>query len=175
MRVPKLDASGTNWVIYKDRFLWAVDAWGLLDHINGSSWEPQRPAVTMTKITGADKVERDEETPDADDEKWLSEWQDKVKTWKQGEAVVKQQIAATIPDSLFMKIRGKGSASEIWEALISNFQNKSRMVSVDLQRRLQQQWCKNLSLQGTYHAQPLNQTEYIRGFTLVTVVSVLPN
>jgi len=40
-----------------------------------------------------------------------------------------------------MKIRGKGTAHEIWEALTKDFQNKSRMVSVDLRRRLQQQRC----------------------------------
>ena len=37
------------------------------------------------------------------------EWKKAVKEWRQGEAVVKQQIARTIPDSLFMKIRGKGT------------------------------------------------------------------
>ena len=57
------------------------------------------------------------------------------------EAVVKQQIAATIPDSLFMKIQNKGTALEIWEALQGDFQNKSRMVAVDLRRRLQQERC----------------------------------
>ena len=34
--VPKLDVTGTNWVIYKDRFLWSIDAHGLLEHIDGS-------------------------------------------------------------------------------------------------------------------------------------------
>ena len=125
MKVPKLDASGTNWVIYKDRFLWAVDARGLLDHVDGSGWEPRRPPVMMTRVTGANGIEKDEETPDNDDEIRLLQWQEQVKMWKRGEAVIKQQIAATIPDSLFIKIRGKGSASEIWEALTSNFQNKS--------------------------------------------------
>jgi len=42
--------------------------------------------------------------PTSDDEKKLEAWQEKVKVWRQGEAVVKQQIVATIPDSLFMKI-----------------------------------------------------------------------
>ena len=64
--------------------------------------------------------------------KLLTEWQANMKIWKMGEAVVKQQIAATIPDSLFMKIQGKGNALEIWKALTVDFQNKSRMVSVDL-------------------------------------------
>jgi len=40
-----------------------------------------------------------------------------------------------------MKIRDKGTACEIWEALQGDFQNKSRMVAVDLQRRLQQEHC----------------------------------
>ena len=37
LRIPKLDVSGTNWVIFKDRFTWALDARGILDHIDGTS------------------------------------------------------------------------------------------------------------------------------------------
>jgi len=36
MKVPKLEAGGVNWVIYKDRFLWSIDACSLLEHIDGS-------------------------------------------------------------------------------------------------------------------------------------------
>ena len=39
-----------------------------------------------------------------------SEWKKAVKEWRQGEAVVKQQIAGTMPDSLFMNTQGKGTA-----------------------------------------------------------------
>src|SRR6266498_3212002 len=107
MRVPKLDASGSNWVVYKDQFLWAVDARGLLHHINGSSWEPRKPSIMTKTVTGANGKEREEDDLDADDKKQLSECRNELKTWKLGEAVVKQQIAVTIPDSLFMKIQGK--------------------------------------------------------------------
>ncbi|KAF9470133.1 hypothetical protein BDN70DRAFT_763253, partial [Pholiota conissans] len=61
--------------------------------------------------------------------------------WRQGEAIVKQQIAASIPDSLFMKIRGEGTALNIWKSLSDTFQSKSRMVAMDLRRRLQQERC----------------------------------
>jgi len=71
----------------------------------------------------------------------MKEWKMVLKEWKQGEAVVKQQIAATIPDSLFMKIQNKGTALEIWEALQGDFQNKSQIVAVDLRRHLQQERC----------------------------------
>ena len=55
--------------------------------------------------------------------------------------VTKQQIASSIPDSLFMKVRSKGTASEIWRELEKHFQNRSRMVSIDLRRWLQDQRC----------------------------------
>lgn len=71
----------------------------------------------------------------------MKEWKVKLKEWRQGEAIVKQQIAAMISDSLFMKIQNKGTALEIWEALKGESQNKLRMVAVDLQRRLQQEHC----------------------------------
>jgi hypothetical protein len=148
MRVPRLEVSGSNWVIYKDRFCWAIDARGLLEHVDGSGREPTRPTLGGKKAGGSSKdgestgegFEMVEELT-AEDERRLEVWKGKLRVWKHGEAVVKQQIAATIPDSLFMKIRTKGTAREIWEALMRDFQNKSRMVSVDLRRRLQQQHC----------------------------------
>jgi len=48
-----------------------------------------------------------------------------LKTWKQGEEIVKQQILATISDSQFMKICGKAMAREIWEALVGDFEKWS--------------------------------------------------
>ena len=133
MKVPKLDVSGTNWVIYKDRFLWAVDARGLLHHVDGSGWEPRRPPIARKPILDGDGKEvGTEDAPDETDKQRLATYQIELKAWRQGEAIVKQQIAATIPDSLFMKIRTQGTAMDIWQALTADFQNKSRMVSVDL-------------------------------------------
>ena len=66
----------------------------------------------------------------------VQEWKKELKTWKQREAIVKQQIAASISDSLFMKVRSEGSALNIWKSLSVTFQTKSRMVAMDLRRRL---------------------------------------
>lgn len=68
-------------------------------------------------------------------------YQLKLAGWKKGEAIVKQLIASTIPDSLFMKVRAKGTAHAIWQALAAEFEKRSRMVSLDLRRRLQEQRC----------------------------------
>ena len=124
MKVPKLDVSGNNWVIYKDRFTWAIDARGLLEHVDGSGREPTRPTLGGRKAGGSSKEGQTAKEGSlvvdvltAEDEKKLEVWMGKLRVWKLGEAVVKQQIAATIPDSLFMKIRNKGTAREIWEGL----------------------------------------------------------
>jgi len=52
-----------------------------------------------------------------DEERLIKKWKAELKEWKQGEAIIKQQIAVMIPDSLFMKIWDKGMAIEIWDAL----------------------------------------------------------
>ena len=132
MKIPQLDVAGTNWVIYKDRFLWAIDARGYLDHIDGSTAEPADP------ISGRDDENKEFTAAETTAE---LEWKKELKIWKQGEAIVKQQIAATIPDSLFMKIRGKGNALEIWSSLTKEFEKKSRSVAVDLRKRLQDEYC----------------------------------
>ncbi|PPQ93623.1 hypothetical protein CVT25_001000 [Psilocybe cyanescens] len=62
----------------------------------------------------------------------LEEYYKKLKIWKQEEAVVKQQIAGMIPDSLFLKICMLPTAEFMWEVLGANFQNKSHMVLIDL-------------------------------------------
>ena len=145
MKVPRLEAGGVNWVVYKDRFLWSVDARGLLEHVDGSEREPVCPVNSRMVL---EKDSEGKETRDLvqaaytqEEERGIKEWKVELKEWKRGEAIVKQQIAATIPDSLFMKIRNKGTALEIWDALRGDFQNKSRMVAVDLRRRLQQERC----------------------------------
>src|SRR6202522_1443735 len=130
--IPKFEVSGTNWVIYKDRFAWSLDARGILSHIDGTRIEPKDPISTSVRTK--------EEF--SDEEKQLDlEWKKELKEWKQGEAIAKQQIASSIPDSLFMKIRAKGTAREIWVELENHFQNRSRMVSVNLRQRLQDQKC----------------------------------
>ena len=68
-------------------------------------------------------------------------YQAELATWRKNEAVVKQLIVSTIPDSLFMKIRARGTAREIWLALAAEFERRSRMISLDLRRRLQEQRC----------------------------------
>ena len=123
LRIPKLEVSGTNWVIYKERFTWALDTRGIVDHIDGSGSEPVDPVPEAARK--ADKLSEEQAKLD-------SEWKKLTKEWKTGEAVAKQQIASSIPDSLFLKIRHHGTAALIWKALEDHFQKRSQMVAIDL-------------------------------------------
>jgi hypothetical protein len=105
LRIPKLEVSGTNWVIYKERFMWALDARGIVDHVDGTGSEPVDPVLK--------KAREDEKGLSEEQKKLDTEWKKESKEWKNGEAVAKQQIASTIPNSLFLKIRSNESASKI--------------------------------------------------------------
>ena len=53
MKIPWLDVASTNWVIYKDCFLWAIDACRHLDHVDGSTKEPVDPNLGCEDKTKA--------------------------------------------------------------------------------------------------------------------------
>jgi hypothetical protein len=86
LRIPKLDVSGTNWVIFKDRFTWALDARGILDHIDGSANEPADPIPAE---------ERTKEPLSEEKAKLDLEWKKDVKEWKQGEAIANSDVTAS--------------------------------------------------------------------------------
>jgi len=96
LRIPKLDVSGSNWVLYKERFFWALDARAILDHVDGTGSEPEDPVPEESR---------------------------------RGNKL------------MFMKIRAKSTAYDIWKELEGHFQNRSRMVSIDLRRRIQDLRC----------------------------------
>ena len=98
------------------------------------------PADKMTLLTEEEAKKAEEEQAKLD-----VEWKKEVKEWKQGEAISKQQIASSIPDSLFMEVRAKGTAYKIWAdlELEKHFEKRSRMVLIDLRRWLQELRCPN--------------------------------
>src|SRR6266511_996812 len=89
MKVQRLEAGGMNWVVYKDRFVWSVDAWGLLEHVDGSEREPVCPVKPwmVPRRDSEGKETRDlvqvAYTPDED--RSIKEWKAELKEWKRGE------------------------------------------------------------------------------------------
>jgi len=134
LHVPKLAADGENWVTYKDRLQWSIDARGLLGHLDGTEKKPVDPSTLMGR--GASWV-----PSTADEMKEIVVYNSTNKEWRMGEAVVKQQIASTIPDTLFIQIKGLATAKEIFTYLANMFKQRSRIVSVELLRKLQELKC----------------------------------
>ena len=71
--------------------MWSIDPHGLLDHLEGTTVEPADP-ITPDVQGGTTQLDAKQALVD-------KEWKREVKEWRQREAVVKQQIARTIPDS----------------------------------------------------------------------------
>ena len=101
--IPKLASDGKNWVIYKDRLMLSVQARGLGGHLDGTTTKPTQPAVTQAPADRKFTKEEKEE---------INMYEDNMKEWFQKEAIVSQQVASTIPDSLYLKIRGKPTVKE---------------------------------------------------------------
>ncbi|KAK0421484.1 hypothetical protein EV421DRAFT_1884193 [Armillaria borealis] len=121
-KLPAYKADGMNWIFFRDRFLFAVDAAGLSDHFEDvvTATEPTAPAVV------------DPKNPTADETKAINEYTKKRRIWKSEQAVIKQGIASVISDSLFLKVKGEATAKAMWEKVKSEYEKKSKMVTTHL-------------------------------------------
>ncbi|KIM64381.1 hypothetical protein SCLCIDRAFT_35996, partial [Scleroderma citrinum Foug A] len=106
-KVPMLKADGSNWINYKSRIELAVEAKGLPGYLTG------------TKQKLIDKYGKAE--PE----------------WTKENAQVKQIIAASLPDTLYLKIHTLKSAHSQWESLATEFEQRSGVVAIELCRKLQ--------------------------------------
>ena len=89
--------------------------------INGSVIKPNDPPTrpegsTLTKeeVSSIEKYTKD------------------TNQYSQEQAVVFQQIASTIPDSLYLKIKGKATVKEAWDTLKANFEKRLQMITIEL-------------------------------------------
>ncbi|KAJ7206706.1 hypothetical protein C8J57DRAFT_1201630, partial [Mycena rebaudengoi] len=121
-KLPTCKADGTNWVLFRDCFVFAADAAGLSDHLEAGLISTEPVAPTRVNPT----------QPTADETKANTEYLTHRRIWKSEQAVIKQGIATVIPDSLFLKVKGEKTAREMWEKLKNEYEKKSKMVTVDL-------------------------------------------
>ncbi|KAG6327849.1 hypothetical protein ID866_11240 [Astraeus odoratus] len=135
LKIPELTADGNNWVAYKERLLLSLDTRELKGHVDGSETKPVDPKSLEGR--GKDWVPLTK-----DEKREVNTWRDEMKTWRRGEAVVKQQIAGTIPDTLFMQVKQFEMAYEIFGHLAKLFQKRSRVVAVEILRKMQNLRCR---------------------------------
>jgi hypothetical protein len=118
INVPKLLADGSNWVNYRDWMIWAISSRTLSDHLTNDSM----PAVygAAGTINGVTAPAR----------------------WAYSEATMKQAIAASVPDSIFMQIKLHTRAKDVWDGLKTLYEGRSQMITVDLRRKIQSLKCE---------------------------------
>ena len=115
--VTKLIADGSNWVTYRDRMLWAINLHNLSKHLTSTV-----VTQTYTNVGTAGSV-----TP--------------LMRWNTDEAVVKQLIAISVPDTVFNRIKMGANAKDVWDELKKLYEGRTMLVTIDLNRRLQTTHC----------------------------------
>ena len=140
-KVPKLSADSSNWVTFKDRFRWAIDARGMLDQLENVVDEPTEPTVSEETSKSAPADSQGGNTHVQSDELQYRNFLIRRSQWCTAEATIKQCIASTVPDSVFNQIKTKKSAKGIWDALAAIFQEWSLMVAIDLRQKMQSVKC----------------------------------
>jgi gag-polypeptide of LTR copia-type len=139
LRILKLSVDGKNWIVYKERLQLSLLAQGLNGHLDGTITNPVEPQGT-TDSAGVT-------TPPKSDE--IEAYKKELCEFTQNRAIALQQIASTIPDTLYLRIKGKVTVKDAWDALTKEFETRSHMFTIDLCRRLQDERLDN---QGNVHA-----------------------
>ncbi|KIN99445.1 hypothetical protein M404DRAFT_70875, partial [Pisolithus tinctorius Marx 270] len=74
---------------------------------------------------------------------------EKLWQWAKDDGYVKQAIAASLLESLFLQVLKEETAKSVWGVLTDLFQNRSRIIAIDLWRKLQESCCLE---KGDVHA-----------------------
>ena len=64
-----------------------------------------------------------------------------INQYLQEQAIVFQQIASMIPDLLYLKIKGRPTVKEAWDMLKADFERRSCMITIELQKQLGDTCC----------------------------------
>ena len=106
LRILRLPTDGKGFVVWKERLKLSIKARELYGHLDGSITRPVDPPIrlegstlTAEEVSSSDKYAKD------------------INQYSLEQAIVLQQITSTIPDSLYLKIKGKPTVKEAWEAL----------------------------------------------------------
>ena len=129
--VLRLPADGKGFIVWKKRLELLIWAHGLYDHLDSTITRPDAPplrpagstALTAEQLSTFEKYTKD------------------ISQYSQEQAIVFQQIASTIPESLYLKIKGKSTVKEAWDTLKADFERWLHMITIELWKKLQDTCC----------------------------------
>jgi hypothetical protein len=121
LHILKLTADGRGFVVWKEKLYLSICACRLYGHLDGAITRLDDPPLRPEGSTLMAKEVSSNQQYAEDLSKYL-----------QDQAIVSQQIASTIPDSLYLKIKGRATVKKAWDALKSDFEKRLHMITVDL-------------------------------------------
>src|SRR5882672_1152324 len=124
--VPKLSPDGSNWVTFKTRFLFTMGGRDVEGHFDGSEKAPTQPAFSSP----------DEKRWTTADKELNTEYLVSARKWQRDEKVARAQLAQVVLDSLLIRIQHAKSTTDMWGAVVAEFDKKGHMVQVDLRRKM---------------------------------------
>jgi gag-polypeptide of LTR copia-type len=119
INVTKLSTDGLNWVTYCDRMIWTFSSRRWSDHLTNT-------AITQAYIDAGNVNGQSPQT-----------------RWDAEEAAAKQLIASSVPDHVFNRIKTQTTTRDVWNTLRSLYQTRSKMIVVDLGKKLQGTKCND--------------------------------
>jgi hypothetical protein len=129
--VEKLANNGENWITWKSCLLSILEANTLLKHIEGSA---HRPADPDTFPIGY--------TPNEEEIELLEKQEEHLDHYLACEGQAKAQIFLTINSSLMLSLQKLTTAKEVWDTVCAEFEDKPKIIQVDLQQRMHTLKCQ---------------------------------
>ena len=110
--IPRLPADGKGFVVWKERLKLSIRACGLYGHLDGTTTRPDDPPLSPegSPVLMAEQVSA------------VKRYTRDISQYLQEQAIVFQQIPLTVPNSLYLKIKGKPTVKEAWDTLKANFE-----------------------------------------------------
>lgn len=107
LHVPRLPADGKGFMIWKEQLELLVQARGLYGHLDETIARPEDPPMRSVEPMALT----------AEEVSLVNKYTKNLNQYLQEQAVVFQQITSTILDLLYLKIKGKPTVKEAWDAL----------------------------------------------------------
>ena len=129
--IPRLEASGLNWVIFSLHFQDAVKAKGYWGHFDSTE-----PRPTVAGPTPSPSVPITAATTSPTPEELAA-----IAQWDKDERSAKSLLTQKIPDSTVMRIRNKKTVKEQWDTIVAEYTEKGAFAQTDLRTRFLESKC----------------------------------
>ena len=116
-QLPKLASNGADWVIYRERLMWALQGSSINVHI--ASETPTAEYIALGDMDGTTPVQR----------------------WSKEEAAIKRIFSQTLPSFTLLKLKGKPNIKLTWDALKVLYEGGSKARVADVLRTFRNRRC----------------------------------